>query len=671
MRAYPRTGRLPRGEKQVRDGGAAAEKYRSAQCAEDDFFARSRRGVSATPGAHLSSPRATERENPKFCRKNRPNILEFAANFISLRIKFNDMKKISKIEIKNFRSIKTEIVTSLSDLNVFSGCNDVGKSNVLRALDMFFNKKNIDFYEDFNLERKAEIKQLRQKQVISVKVYFINDTYKNLPPNFYVKRTWDKSGEMSSQADDTETWRKTQDGVSSTQVRTALSMYLNKFRFKYIPAIKENTCFNSLLVELYNAIVDNKAGTAEEFEGTLFDFNSKLAKLSQELSVFFEKTAGIRSTVAIPTTAGDLAKRLAVSTYADDNGNEIIPLFNRGDGIRMHYIPAMLNFISNLENSKWHIWAIDEPETSCEYSKSAVLAHDFITKYAINNQIFIASHSFHFISLNGNNVSRYRVFSKDNKSNIRLINPDLFEQEELKSELGILSLLDGLQEVYDKYQKEREAISENMSIIKNAEKPLLLFEGESDRILFQKAFRQLYPKEQNDYIYSEPADQKKNGTIVGEGANALAGFLYSHIPKIGDALNGKKIIAIFDNDKEGVEQYNKIAKEYVKTYQMLEVNGVEILKHTKHNVYIIKLIAPSFRTKWVNEQAKYCYLSVELLLQDACIPEDNRDYIPDTNPSKYSFKSGNKINFANNIDDNTDFSGFQDTIQLLEIIRNR
>lgn len=61
MRSYARTGRLPRGEKQVRDGGAVAEKYRSAQRAEDDFSARSRRGVSATPGAHLSSPRATER----------------------------------------------------------------------------------------------------------------------------------------------------------------------------------------------------------------------------------------------------------------------------------------------------------------------------------------------------------------------------------------------------------------------------------------------------------------------------------------------------------------------------------------------------------------------------------------------------------------------------------
>ena len=580
------------------------------------------------------------------------------------------MKKILKIEIKNFRSIKTEVISDLSELNVFSGCNDVGKSNVLRALDVFFNKKKIDFYEEFNIERKAEIKQLRQKQVISVKVFFINDTYKNLPPTFYVKRTWDKSGEMSSQTDDTETWRKNQNGISTTQVRTALSLYLNKFRFKYIPAIKENSCFNALLVELYNAIVDNKTGTAEEFESTLSDFNNKLSEVSQELSDFFLKTAGIRTTVAIPTTGADLAKRLAVSTYADVKGEDIIPLFNRGDGIRMHYIPAILNFISNLENNKWHIWAIDEPETSCEYSKSAKLAHDFVSKYAIRNQIFIASHSFHFISLKDKNVSRYRVFNKNNKSHISLINTELFEQEELKSELGILSLLDGLQEVYDNYQKERELIAANIAIINQAEKPLLLFEGESDRILFQKAFTKQYPDEQNDYTYSEAADQKKNGDIVGEGANALAGFLYSHIPKIGDAINGKKIIAIFDNDKDGVDQYDKIAKDYEKTYERIKIENVEVLKHKKYSVYVTKLIPPDFRERWVNSKAKYCYLSVELLLHDADIPEVNRDYIPDTNPTKYTFKAGSKINFANNISNDTDFSGFQKTIDLIRKIKN-
>mgnify|MGYP003603325088 FL=1 len=55
------------------------------------------------------------------------------------------MDIISKIEIKHFRSFdggkdqpKVRI-DELKDFNIFSGSNDSGKSNVLRALNLFFN----------------------------------------------------------------------------------------------------------------------------------------------------------------------------------------------------------------------------------------------------------------------------------------------------------------------------------------------------------------------------------------------------------------------------------------------------------------------------------------------------------------------------------------------------
>lgn len=581
------------------------------------------------------------------------------------------MQKITKIEIKNFRSIKTQVIENLSDLNVFSGSNDVGKSNVLRALDMFFNKKHINFFEEFNLEKKSEIKKSRQKQIISVKIYFINNVYKNLPPKFFVKRTWDKSGDMINQSDDTETWRKNQVNITQVQVKTALSLYLNKFSFKYIPAIKDNVCFSTLLAEMYNAIVNNRVGTEQEFETTLSDFNDKLAKLSEELSQYFLSIANIKTAVALPTSAIDLAKRLAVSTFLDSSTQNVIPLFNRGDGVRMHYIPAILNFISQQEKNKWHIWAIDEPETSCEYSKSFLLANDFKHTYANDNQIFLSSHSFHFISLTGNNVSRYRVYRNKNNSEIKFVNADLFstEDEALKSDLGVFALLEGLQDVYNRYQEETILLSKYKNVITNSEKPLLLFEGASDRILFKKAFSNLYPQEALNYTYSESADEIKKGNIIGEGANSLAGFVYSHIPKIGDAINNKPIIAVFDNDSEGCIQFNKIAKDYSNIYSTIEVDGHQILKHKRFNVFVIKLVAPEFRIKWVNDEAKYCYLSVELLLQDDLIPEDSRDIIPDTTPQKYTFKGNNKIHFAENVLDMADFSGFKQTIDLIRSIK--
>ena len=48
--------------------------------------------------------------------------------------------KIEKLILSNFRSYKDEITTSFDDLNVFVGRNDIGKSTILEALDIFFNE---------------------------------------------------------------------------------------------------------------------------------------------------------------------------------------------------------------------------------------------------------------------------------------------------------------------------------------------------------------------------------------------------------------------------------------------------------------------------------------------------------------------------------------------------
>ena len=47
--------------------------------------------------------------------------------------------KIDSIKIKNFRGYKDETEIKLNDLTVFVGKNDIGKSTILEALDIFFN----------------------------------------------------------------------------------------------------------------------------------------------------------------------------------------------------------------------------------------------------------------------------------------------------------------------------------------------------------------------------------------------------------------------------------------------------------------------------------------------------------------------------------------------------
>ena len=48
---------------------------------------------------------------------------------------------IRRIEIKNFRSIKSLIVHDMDLYNIFVGSNDAGKSNILRALNLFLMVK--------------------------------------------------------------------------------------------------------------------------------------------------------------------------------------------------------------------------------------------------------------------------------------------------------------------------------------------------------------------------------------------------------------------------------------------------------------------------------------------------------------------------------------------------
>ena len=50
--------------------------------------------------------------------------------------------KIESIKIKNFRSYKEETVICFEDLTVLVGRNDIGKSTILEALDIFFNDGN-------------------------------------------------------------------------------------------------------------------------------------------------------------------------------------------------------------------------------------------------------------------------------------------------------------------------------------------------------------------------------------------------------------------------------------------------------------------------------------------------------------------------------------------------
>ena len=86
---------------------------------------------------------------------------------------------ISKIEIQYFRSIYREVISDLKALNIITGKNDIGKSNILKALNLFFNNETdpnipFSFSDNFNLQRLNEVRKdsIKGKQYIQIKITF-------------------------------------------------------------------------------------------------------------------------------------------------------------------------------------------------------------------------------------------------------------------------------------------------------------------------------------------------------------------------------------------------------------------------------------------------------------------------------------------------------------------
>src|SRR3990172_9867531 len=82
------------------------------------------------------------------------------------------MQLIRSIEIEKFRSVEKVSVTDVSDIAALVGPNNSGKSNILRALNVFFNDEThpgifIDFDVDYRLSPPS-----KKKKAIKVAVEF-------------------------------------------------------------------------------------------------------------------------------------------------------------------------------------------------------------------------------------------------------------------------------------------------------------------------------------------------------------------------------------------------------------------------------------------------------------------------------------------------------------------
>ena len=66
--------------------------------------------------------------------------------------------KLARITLENFRGYEKETSVTFDDLTTFIGKNDIGKSTILEALEIFFNNDVVEIdSSDANVHSKSKI----------------------------------------------------------------------------------------------------------------------------------------------------------------------------------------------------------------------------------------------------------------------------------------------------------------------------------------------------------------------------------------------------------------------------------------------------------------------------------------------------------------------------------
>lgn len=496
------------------------------------------------------------------------------------------MHTIKRIEIQYFRSIYNVTIKDFSDLNMLSGKNDAGKSNVLKALNLFFNNRidsetEFNFSENFNLSRLQQVRKnsVKGRQFIRIKVTFDRgDSFaKTLPKLFSITKKWYRNDIFPSDVKNDIENRMNSEGMvyNERRSKTSLTMFLNKIRFFYIPAIKDNKIFDEMLLCLRETIYNDKLATDKKLQIVLNDTAKKVGQAADDLNNEFYEVTKIQSEIIPPNSVAELYNTLKIITKTD-NGS--VSILDRGDGIRVRYIPSILNYIAQNTHNIC-IWGYEEPENSLEYNLALKMAEDFI-QYSLDSQIFVTTHSPAFIGLENNCVKIFRCYkSQGSTSVLDMIRAE--QQDELKEELGYIRLLKEQNRFYKSKVLELELVKKESELLRKSlesvSKPILMTEGKTDVDILTNAWKRLYNCEcpfiiKSCNTYSDESNVSADGCVML--ANTLKCWKY-------DASN--MLIGLFDNDEEGIKGFD-LGENFEKYKE-------NIKKHRNGNVFALVLPA--------------------------------------------------------------------------------
>lgn len=475
---------------------------------------------------------------------------------------------IKQIHIENFRSIQ-RLTIPAEKLSIFVGKNDCGKSNILRALNLFFNGvtnpgRVFDFNEDYNLfvpERAKTAKEVvvRLEMEIPVSYHETNGTL------IIWEKRW-RAGGLHS----TRYWgNRVSFNRRGREVRTHVEIpersnahaLLRQIEFEYVPAIKDVRYFDELRGRIYSIIAEVATRT---FKTSSTAFEDSIGDHLADLTRGIGNSLGFQTRLALPRDLSHIFQRLDFLS-----GEKNISLESRGDGIKTRHIPLILKFMAEKKRSLQvrgaapysFIWAYEEPENNLEFASAVELGVE-LSNFAESGvaQILLTTHSPVFYDLGETypaGVACAHVFRDVDEKGTEFSS----SKSEVDEKMGTMALLAPrvkqlVQDVREQVQAKHEAEQ-----LAQQNRPKIFVEGESDRIVMRRCLEVFYP----DRAGLIDFETKREGAGHSYVIDMLNGWRcyhkhHQHGPRAAGLLDGDAIGA--KNDWNAVDGNSASAKAF-------------------------------------------------------------------------------------------------------------
>lgn len=531
---------------------------------------------------------------------------------------------IEKVELLNFKAFQSLEFSCNDTFNVVVGENNIGKSTIFEALNLWkfaydnlvqerdksrFYKAASNYYLNF-----SDLHQLRLANDNDL----LNDASKTSASitvtitdglaNFSLKIRFEKPTIKNSyirffNSDNFEEFERFADYVrnKSCSLKNAIFIYQTRpisTIGKIEPFYNNGQIEKKIAIGRSHDVLRNKVLKTENSQARVVDRFSKLEGRLKSV---------LRNNYQIRFKNKNRTDDEYVRITAEREGHKELEISMMGSGFLQ-----ILEIFSTIEYIEAHadgicLILIDEPDSHIHSDLQSYLIDEL--KNHADSQIFLITHNDRLVG--------------------KVEQGELFYLNEKVKKLGRLDPL--LMSDFSSVKSGLASVLDEMD--SHDSRPIILTEGKTDKKILDTAWEKLHPEQSNPYQIISSGIQIDEEKRMGSAETVRRSLEYL------STLTERKIIGLFDNDREGNEQFKGLNNQIFESHRL----EIDFRKHKTKDIFGVLLVVPDNRNDFVTKDSlTQRYLVIEHLFSNDILQQHNMkgDSILQTNVFEVFGKKG-------------------------------